>query len=53
MEEARATIAELLKSNPSYTLKYEATWPAGKMPQLVEPLQQAFLDDVRKAGMPE
>jgi tetratricopeptide (TPR) repeat protein len=53
MEEARATIAELLKSNPDYTLKTEATWPAGKMPQLAEPLQQAFLDDVRKAGLPD
>jgi len=28
-------------------------YPAGKHPQLIEPLQQGYLDDLRKAGLPE
>jgi adenylate cyclase len=53
MDEARATIAELLKVAPGYSLRAEAKWPGGRMPQMVEPLLQPFLEDVRRAGLPE
>jgi tetratricopeptide (TPR) repeat protein len=45
--EARAAVAEFLKVNPGYTLEKEARWP------LREPLKQAYLDDLRAAGLPE
>ena len=53
MDEARATIAELLKVAPGYSLKEETKWPGGRMPQMIERLLKPFLDDVRKAGLPE
>jgi Flp pilus assembly protein TadD len=53
IDEARAVIAEFRKGLPNYTLRDEANFPAGKEPQLVEPLQSAYLNDLRKAGMPE
>jgi hypothetical protein len=45
----RAVIAEFKKSYLSYTLADEANWPAGKEPQFIEPLQKAFLDDLRRS----
>ena len=53
IDEARAVIAEFRKGHPNYTLKDEANSPAGKEPQLVDRLQSAYLDDLRKAGMQE
>jgi TolB-like protein/class 3 adenylate cyclase len=53
IDEARTVIAAFEKNIPGYTLKDEANYPAGKQPQLKEPLQQAYLDDLRKAGLPE
>jgi class 3 adenylate cyclase/TolB-like protein len=46
IDEARAVMAEFVKDT-GYTLEDEARWP------LIEPLKQAYLDDLRKAGMPE
>jgi adenylate cyclase len=46
IDEARAVMAEFVKDT-GYTLEDEARWP------LKEPLKQAYLDDLRKAGMPE
>jgi adenylate cyclase len=53
IDEARAVIADFKKSFPDYTLNDEATYPAGRHPQLAESLQKAYLEDLRKAGLPE
>jgi hypothetical protein len=47
IEEARTVMAEFVQANPEHTLEDEARWP------LKEPLKQTYLDDLRKAGMPE
>jgi adenylate cyclase len=46
IDEARAVMAEFVKDT-GYTIEDEARWP------FIEPLKQAYLDDLRKAGMPE
>jgi adenylate cyclase len=46
IDEARAVMAAFVKDT-GYTLEDEARWP------LKEPLEQAYLDDLRQAGMPE
>jgi tetratricopeptide (TPR) repeat protein len=46
IDDARAAMAEFAKDT-GYTLEDEARWP------LIEPLEQAYLDDLRTAGMPE
>lgn len=53
LDEARAIITRLKTEWPGYTLSDEATWPTGKHPQLAEPLQTAYLNDLRLAGMEE
>ena len=47
IDEARAVVAEFVEANPTWSLRDEASLP------LKEPLKQAYLDDLRKAGMPE
>jgi hypothetical protein len=47
VEEARTVMAAFVRANPEHTLEDEARWP------LKEPLKQTYLDDLRKAGMPE
>jgi hypothetical protein len=46
VEEARALIAKFLKTG-SHSIQTESCWP------FREPLKQKYLDDLRKAGMPE
>jgi adenylate cyclase len=46
IEEARAVMADFVKDT-GYTIADETRWP------LKEPLKQAYLDDLRTAGMPE
>jgi adenylate cyclase len=46
IDDARAVMAAFVKDT-GYTIEDEARWP------LIEPLKQAYLDDLRKAGMPE
>jgi hypothetical protein len=53
MDEARAIMAKIVKDRPGYTIKDEAVWPSRKQPQMVEPLLKLYLDDLRKAGLPE
>ena len=53
LDEARASIAKLLKANPGWTLQKEAVWPTRKQPQFAEPLLEAYLADLAKAGLPE
>ena len=38
LDEARASIATLLKNEPGWTIKREATWPTGRQPQAIESL---------------
>jgi adenylate cyclase len=52
-EEARASIARLLKSKPGWTIQKKAVWPTTKQPQYVEPLLKTYLADLAKAGLPE
>jgi TolB-like protein/Flp pilus assembly protein TadD len=47
LDEARVVMAGHMKSHPGWSLRTEAFTP------LKEPLKQAYLDDLRKAGMPE
>jgi tetratricopeptide (TPR) repeat protein len=47
LDEARAAIDQLLRDRPGYTVRAEAFLPVR------EPLKQAYLDDLRKAGLPE
>ncbi|HVR68208.1 MAG TPA: adenylate/guanylate cyclase domain-containing protein [Verrucomicrobiae bacterium] len=53
MDKARAVMAEFVKQSPDWTLRDEALWPTGKRAGLKEPLASAYLEDLRKAGMPE
>lgn len=53
MDEARSIMAEILKESPDATIESEAIWPTGKQPQMVERLLTPYLDDLRRAGLPE
>ncbi len=46
LDEAKAEIAEFLKTG-SHSIETESCWP------FREPLKHKYLDDLRKAGMPE
>jgi adenylate cyclase len=46
LEEARAVVTKLLKTG-SHSIQTESCWP------FREPLKQKYLDDLRKAGLPE
>jgi adenylate cyclase len=46
LEEARAVVTKFLKTG-SHSIETESCWP------FREPLKQKYLDDLRKAGMPE
>ena len=47
IDDARSTIARFLKQKPGFTLTGEADFPAP------DSLKQPYLDDVRKAGLPD
>jgi hypothetical protein len=53
IDEARAVVSEHLKECPTCTIKEEAVWPGGKQPQMVERVLKPYLEDLRKAGLPE
>ena len=53
LDEARASIAKLLKAKPGWTIQKEAVFPTTKHPQYVEPLLTTYLSDLAKAGLPE
>jgi hypothetical protein len=53
IEEARSGFAEEVKKYPDYSIKDEAVWPGKKQPQMVERVLKPYLDDLRKAGLPE
>ncbi|MEK1852822.1 MAG: hypothetical protein AAAC48_13380, partial [Phyllobacterium sp.] len=53
LDEARASLAKVLKDKPGWTIKSEAAWPTTKQPQFVEPLLKLYLADLAKAGLPE
>ncbi|MGE0162597.1 MAG: adenylate/guanylate cyclase domain-containing protein [Dongiaceae bacterium] len=53
MDEAQVLMAESLKDYPGATVAAEAVWPTGKQPQMVERLLTPYLEDLRKAGLPE
>ncbi|UXN59075.1 adenylate/guanylate cyclase domain-containing protein [Phyllobacterium zundukense] len=52
LDEARSSIAKLLKAKPGWTIQKEAVWPTTKQPQHVEPLLTTYLADLAKAGLP-
>ncbi len=52
LDEARASIARLLKSKPGWTVEKEAVWPTTKQPQYAEPFLKAYLADLAMAGLP-
>ena len=53
LDEARASVAKLLKAKPGWTIQKEAVWPTMKQPQYVEPLLSTYLADLAKAGLPD
>jgi tetratricopeptide (TPR) repeat protein len=53
LDEARHELARFLAEFPGWTIAKEATWPGGRQPKFVEPLLTPYLDDLRKAGLPE
>jgi adenylate cyclase len=53
IDEARHELARFLAEFPGWTIEKEATWPGGRHPKFVEPLLTPYLDDLRKAGLPE
>jgi adenylate cyclase len=53
LDEARQELARFLAEFPGWTIAKEATWPGGRQPKFVEPLLRPYLDDLRKAGLPE
>jgi adenylate cyclase len=52
-DEARAEVAAHLKRYPGWTIAKEARWPTGRAPKFAEPMLSAYLDDLRKSGLPE
>jgi tetratricopeptide (TPR) repeat protein len=53
LDEARASLAKVLKDKPGWTIKSEAVWPTTKQPQFIEPLLKLYLADLAKTGLPE
>jgi adenylate cyclase len=53
LEEARHELARFLAEFPGWTLKKEAFYPSGRHPKFIEPLLTPYLEDLRKAGLPE
>ena len=53
LAEAQAQYRRIAEAVPSSSIKSEATWPSGRHPQMVKHLLEPYLDDLRKAGMPE
>lgn len=51
--EARHELALFLADFPGWTIAKEAVWPSGRQPKFIEPLLTPYLDDLRKAGLPE
>jgi len=53
MDKARSLVSEIRKNDPEITIASERTFPTGHQPQMAEPFLSAYLDDLRKAGLPE
>ena len=53
MDKARSLVEDIRKDTPEITIASERTFPTGRQPQMAEPFLSAFLDDLRKAGLPE
>lgn len=53
MDEARAFVADMRLSAPDVTIESEQFWPTGRQPSMAEPYLTEYLDDLRKAGLPE
>jgi adenylate cyclase len=52
-DEARRALAGTLADCAGCTVKAEKSWPTGKQPQMVDSVLDPYLDDLRKAGLPE
>jgi adenylate cyclase len=53
VDEARTLMSKIVKDQPGHTIRGEAIWPTRKQPQMVQRLLTPYLDDLRKAGLPE
>ena len=53
IEQARNLAVTIRRERPNITIDLERTWPTGRQPMLPEPFLSAFLDDLRKAGLPD
>jgi hypothetical protein len=53
LADAQTRMAAYVRDNSWYSLKWEATMPAGQQPSMVEEYLQPYLEDLRKAGAPE
>jgi hypothetical protein len=46
-------MGKIVRDQPGRTIREEAVWPTRKQLQMVERLLRPYLDDLRKAGLPE
>jgi hypothetical protein len=53
IDEARAFVDDMRISAPDVTIESERYWPTGRQPSMAEPYLTEYLDDLRKAGLPE
>ena len=53
MDQARNLVDTMRREKPHITIASESTFPTGRQPQMAEPFLSAYLDDLRKAGLPE
>jgi adenylate cyclase len=53
IEQARNLVETIRRERPNITIDQEETWPTGHHPMLPERLLPAYLDDLRRAGLPE
>lgn len=53
LDEARNLVETIRRERPHITIAHERNWPTGRQPFLAEPFLSAYLDDLRKAGLPE
>jgi DNA-binding winged helix-turn-helix (wHTH) protein/TolB-like protein len=53
LDQARNMVETMGRETPWITIAYERNWPTGQQPFLAEPALSAYLDDLRKAGLPE
>ena len=53
LDKATNLVGNIRRNKPFITVSRESTWPTGHTPTMAEPYLSAYLEDLRKAGLPE